>query len=123
MNYEIVDNFLEKKYFKEILLLVTICVVLFLLVKVFTPVKDNSEVLKYKLEQLDTKINDLKQKQKQLGDSIYSYKKEIEKIDKNVDNIRYEKTVINNYYDKKDEEIKGWTNKQIDSLFRKRYKF
>jgi hypothetical protein len=33
------------------------------------------------------------------------------------------KTVINNYYDKKDEEIKGWTNKQIDSLFRKRYKF
>jgi peptidoglycan hydrolase CwlO-like protein len=115
-------NFI-KKYFKEILLLVTICVVLFLLVKVFTPVTDKSEVLKYKLEQLDTKINDLKQKQKQLGDSIYSYKKEIEKIDKNIDNIRYEKTVINNYYNKKDEEIKGWTNKQIDSLFRKRYKF
>ena len=56
-------NFI-KKYFKEILLTLLIGVVVFLLVKVLTPAPDKSELLKYKLQQLDTKINDLKQKQK-----------------------------------------------------------
>jgi septal ring factor EnvC (AmiA/AmiB activator) len=115
-------NFI-KKYFKEILLIITIGVVIFLLVKILTPAPDKSELLKYKLQQLDTKINDLKQQQKQLDDTIATYKKEIERIDENIENIRSKKTVINNYYDDKEKEIPGWSNKQIDSSLRKRYKF
>jgi hypothetical protein len=30
---------------------------------------------------------------------------------------------IKNYYEEKDKDIKGWSNKQIDSSLRKRYKF
>jgi len=112
-----------KKYFKEILIVVLIVVATFLLIKIFTPAPDKSDLLKYKLNELDNKINDLKQKQKQLDDSIYSYKKDIERIDENINNIRSQKTVINNYYDKKNEDIKGWSNKQIDSSLKKRYKF
>jgi len=112
-----------KKYFKEILLVITIGVVIFLLVKILTPAPDKSDLLKYKLNELDNKINDLKQKQKQLDDSISTYKKDIERIDENIENIRTQKTVINNYYDKKNEDIKGWSNKQIDSSLKKRYKF
>jgi len=115
-------NFI-KTYFKEILLVALICVLIFLSVKILTPAPDKSELLKYKLQQLDIKINDLKQKQKQLDDSISFYKKDIERIDENIENIRSQKTVINNFYDKKDIDIKGWTNKQIDSSLRKRYKF
>jgi septal ring factor EnvC (AmiA/AmiB activator) len=111
------------KYFKEILLVATIGVVIFLLVKILTPAPDKGELLKYKLQQLDTKINDLKQQQKQLDDSITSYKKEVERIDENIENIRSQKTVVNNYYEEKDKDIKGWSNKQIDSSLRKRYKF
>jgi len=115
-------NFI-KKYFKEILLVLTIGVVIFLLVKIFTPAPDKSELLKFKLQQLDNKINGLKQQQKQLDDSISMHKKDIERIDENLENIRSQKTVINNYYEEKDKEIKGWSNKQIDSSLRKRYKF
>jgi len=112
-----------KKYPKEILLTILICVVVFLLVKVLTPAPDKSDLLKYKLQQLDNRINDLKQKQKILDDSISVYKKDIQRIDENIENIRSQKTVINNYYDEKDKEIVGWSNKQIDSSLRKRYKF
>lgn len=112
-----------KKYFKEIALVLLIFAVTFLLVKIFTPAPDKSELLKYKLEQLDDQINKLKNKQKQLDDTISVYKKDIERIDQNIENIRSQKTVINNYYEKKAKEIPGMTNKQVDSVLRKRYNF
>lgn len=111
------------KYFREILLVVLVATVVFLLVKIFTPTPDKSELLKYKLEELDKKISDIKQKQKQLDDSIKFYKKDIEIIDRNIENIRSEKTTINNYYQIKDKEIPKWTNKQVDSAFRTRYNY
>ena len=111
------------KYYKEIVLVLLISVVVFLLVKIFTPAPDKSELLKYKLQQLDTTINNLKQKQKDLDDSISFYKKDIERIDENINNIRSQKTVVNNYYEKKAKEIQGLTNQQVDSSLRKRYNF
>jgi len=111
------------KYFKEILLTLLIGVVAFLLVKVLTPAPDKSELLKYKLKQLDTQIDSLNSKQKQLDDSITIYKKDIEKINENIEKIRSQKTVINNYYEKKAKDIPGMTNQQIDSALRKRYGF
>ena len=111
------------KYFREILLVVLIGIVVFLLVKVYTPTPDKSELLKYKLDQLDQKILDLKNKQKQLDDSIIGYKKNIELINENIKNIRFQKNTINNYYEIKEREIPKWTNKQVDSAFRARYKY
>lgn len=115
-------NFINK-YFKEILVVALIAVVIFLLVKILTPAPDKSELLKYKLKQLDTKIDSLNTKQKQLDDSIARYKKDIERIDENIENIRSQKTIINNYYEKKAKEIPGMTNQQVDSSLRKRYNF
>jgi len=112
-----------KKYFKEIALVLLLGSVVFLLVKVFTPAPDKSELLKYKLNQLDIKIVELKEKQKQLDDSIETYKKEIDIIDENIEKIKSQKTVINNFYEKKEKEIEGLLNKQIDSVLRKRYNF
>ena len=112
-----------KKYHIQILLGLLIALVVFLLIKVFTPAPDKSDLLKYKLNELDTKINGLKEIQIQLDDSIKVYKLEIKRIDENIDNIRSQKTVINNYYENKAKEIPGMTNKQVDSSLRKRYNF
>lgn len=112
-----------KTYYKEIAIVLLIGSVIFLMVKIFTPAPDKSELLKYKLQQLDSTINNLKQKQKDLDDSISIYKKDIERIDENINNIRSQKTIVNNYYEKKAKDIPGWTNQQVDSALRKRYDF
>ena len=112
-----------KKYHNQILLILLTTLVVFLLIKVFTPAPDKSELLKYKLNELDIKIKDLKDAQLKLDDSIKVYKLDIERIDKNIDNIRSQKTVVNNYYENKAKDIPGMTNKQVDSVLRKRYNF
>lgn len=111
------------KYFKEILITILVITLILLIIKVFSPAPDKSELLNYKLDQLDVKIKDLKDKQKQLGDSVSFYKKEVELIDENIKNIRVERKTINNYYETKDKEIPGYTPAQIDSALRKRYNY
>jgi septal ring factor EnvC (AmiA/AmiB activator) len=114
---------LIKKYYKEILRVITIGDVIFLLVKILTQAHDKSELLKYKLEQLNQNINKMKQLQLQLNDSISSYKKDIDKIDENISKIKSEKTTINNFYEQKKEKIEGMSKKEIDSSFKQRYKY
>jgi septal ring factor EnvC (AmiA/AmiB activator) len=115
-------NFLTKN-FRDIILILLGCLLVYLLVRTFTPAPDKSELLKYKLEQLDNKIKETEKRQKELDSNIALNKKDIERIDQNIDNIRSQKTVVNNYYDQKAKDIPGMTNKQIDSSFRKRYNY
>jgi peptidoglycan hydrolase CwlO-like protein len=112
-----------KEYYKEILIIIMSIVLIILLIKIFTPAPDKSDLLKYKLEQLDLKINELKDKQKAIDDSISKYKNDIKRIDDNIDNIRTKRTTINNYYEIKDKQIPGYTPAQIDSALRKRYNY
>jgi peptidoglycan hydrolase CwlO-like protein len=118
---KMIKQFILKNY-KEILLVVMAIALTFLLIKIFTPPPKN-DLLNYKLDQLDIKIKDLKDKQKQLGDSISFYKREIQLIDENIKNIRIERKTVNNYYEIKDKEIPGYTPAQIDSALRKRYNY
>ena len=108
---------------KTIILAILGGIFIYLLVMVFTPAKDMSELNKYKLEQIDKHINEMKNLQKCLSDSIQSYQKKIDKIDQKLSNIKIEKKQVNNYYTQKKEEIKNADKKQIDSLLRKRYNF
>ena len=112
-----------KNNFRDIILVLLGCLLVYLLIRTFSPVSDNSELLKYKLEQLDNKILETEKRQKQLDDSINVYKKDLLRIDKNIEDIKAQKTVINNYYQQKQKEISGFTNKQIDSTLRQRYNF
>ena len=93
-------NFLVK-YYKDILLVVLTLLLTIILIKIFKPIEDRSELLKYKLDQLDQNISKVKNLQIQLNDSITSYKKDIEKIDENILKIKSEKTTVNNYYEQK----------------------
>ena len=115
-------DFLSKNW-KTIVLVFLGVILIYLLVRVFTPAKDISELNKYKLEQIDKNINEIKELQKNLNDSIQSYEYKIGLIDKKISNIKIEKKEVNNFYIEKKEEIKKANNKQIDSLLRKRYGF
>lgn len=111
------------KNWKNITLGLLGVIFVYLLVRVFTPTPDMSELNKYKLEQIDKKIDQIKSSQKNLNDSILSYQNKITEIDKKISKIKIERTEINNYYTQKTDEIKRADKKQIDSLFRVRYNF
>jgi peptidoglycan hydrolase CwlO-like protein len=95
----------------------------YLLVRVFTPTPDMSELNKYKLEEIDKHINEVKTLQKNLSDSIQVYQHKIDEIDNKILNIKVEKKQVNNYYTQKKEDIKNSDNRKIDSLLRSRYNF
>lgn len=115
-------NFLIKNW-KNITLGILGVIFIYLLVRVFTPTPDMSELNKYKLEQIDKHINEMKNLQKSLGDSIQVYQNKIDEIDDKISHIKVEKKEVNNYYTQKKEEIKNADKKQIDSLLRIRYNF
>lgn len=112
-----------KYNFKTIVQIVVVLLLVILLVRSFTTIPDRSELLKYKLDQIDKNVDSLKKIQLKLSDSLFVYKKQIEKIDSSITNIRIQKKTINNYYEIKEEEIKGYNKRQIDSLLRVKYKY
>ena len=111
------------KNWKNVVLTLLGVIFIYLLFRVFTPAPDMSEINKYKLEQLDKHINEMKQLQLKLNDSIQSYQNKIDKIDEKIGKIKIEKSQVNNYYTQKKEDIKNADKKQIDSLLRNRYNF
>lgn len=106
---------------KTIMILILV-VTLILLIKSFIPERKD-ELLKYKLEQLDIQIDSLKKQQVKLLDKIGTYKKEISKIDSTISNIRSSRTTINNFYELKEDSIRGMERKQIILELKKRYKY
>jgi len=112
-----------KYNWKTITLTILGVIFVYLLVRVFTPVKDMSELNKYKLEQIDNKISEIQKLQKNLNDSIVSYQKQVKEIDGKISKIKIQRNEINNYYTIKEEEIKNASKNKIDSLFKKRYNY
>ena len=108
---------------KTITLTILGVIFVYLLIRVFTPVKDMSELNKYKLEQIDNRTEEIKKLQKDLRDSINLYQRKVTEIDGKISKIKIERTEINNYYTIKEQEIKNADKKQIDSLLRSRYNF
>ena len=111
------------KNWKNITLGLLGVILVYLMVRVFTPTPDTSELNKYKLEQIDKHINEMKALQKSLSDSIQVYQHKIDEIDDKISHIKVEKKEVNNFYTQKREEIKNADKKQIDSLLRSRYNF
>lgn len=112
-----------KHNFKFIIQSIGTILLIVLVIRAFTPVEDRSELLKYKLEQLDLKINDLKSQQKKLDSSILNYKKDILKIDSAIFKIKNERKTINNYFQVEKELILTYDARQIDSALKKRYNY
>lgn len=93
-----------------------------LLIKSFIPERKD-DLLKYKLEQLDKNINEMKEQQKNINQKIDVYKKDIIVIDSNIRNIKTNRSTVNNYYELKEDSISGMQRKEIINEFKKRYKY
>ncbi len=112
-----------KYNFKFIIQSIGTILLIVLVIRAFKPAEDRSELLKYKLEQLDLKIDGLKKEQKKLNDSILVYKKDILKIDSTIAKIKTDRRTINNYYEVEKENILTFDAKQVDSALRKKYNY
>jgi uncharacterized membrane protein YgaE (UPF0421/DUF939 family) len=115
-------NLILKNY-KNILYVVVGIGLVYLMVLIFTPKPEMSELDKYKLDQLNKDINEIKNNQIKLDSTITRYEKEISKIDSTIAMVRNQKTIIKEYYKEKGEQISGMKPSQIDSLFHKRYNY
>jgi septal ring factor EnvC (AmiA/AmiB activator) len=111
-----------KEYMNKTIMILILVVTVVLLIKSFIPERKD-DLLKYKLEQLDIQIDSLKKQQIKLLDRIGTYKKEISKIDSTISNIRSSRTTINNFYELKEDSIKGMERKQIILELKKRYNY
>jgi septal ring factor EnvC (AmiA/AmiB activator) len=109
--------------FKYILLAVFGVLLVYLLIRTFNKDTNNPELMEFKLNQIDNKIKTLNTKLDNYNDSILFYKKEIMKLNTEISKIRIKKTVVNNFYEEKTEEIKILNAKEVDSILRKRYKY
>ena len=109
--------------FKYILLTVFGVLLVYLLIRTFNKDTNNPELMEFKLNQIDNKIKTLNTKLDNYNDSILFYKKEIMKLNTEISKIRIKKTVVNNFYEEKTEEIKILNAKEVDSILRKRYKY
>ena len=92
------------------------------MIKSFIP-KRKDDLLKYKLEQLDKNINEMKEQQKKINQKIDVYKKDIIVIDSNIRNIKTNRSTVNNYYELKEDSINGMERKEMINEFKKRYKY
>lgn len=121
-NKTIIKEFLIRNYSNIILTLMG-GLLIYLLVRTFTPIPDNSELVKYKLEKIDEEIKDLSEQRKKIDESISLYNEKIKKIDESISKIKIEKTVVNNYYEIKENKLSKSTAREIDSLLKERYKY
>jgi septal ring factor EnvC (AmiA/AmiB activator) len=119
---EFLKEFFIRNY-KNIILTLLGVLLVYLLIRTFTPTPDNSELIKYKLEKLDEEINSIMEQRKKIDESINLYNEKIRKIDSTISKIKVEKSVVNNYYEIKENKLSKSTAKQIDSLLRVRYKY
>jgi septal ring factor EnvC (AmiA/AmiB activator) len=121
-NREMIKDFLFKNYYSIIQTILGILLI-FLLVKTFQPIPDNSELIKFKLDTLNKEIESLHLQQRSIDSCIRNTNENIKKIDNQIDSIKVEKKTINNIYNTNSTKIRNFDAKQTDSLLRLRYRY
>ncbi len=111
------------KYIKEFLIVIFGIVVLTLLFNLNTDNKNDSNDIKTKLDNIDKQINELNKQREGLDSMIFVYNQKIKNIDSLINNIKIQKSTINNFYEKRASEISKYDAKQTDSLLRVRYRY
>ena len=114
-------NFIKENYWTIIKVIIAIYA-FYWVIYILTPKVRMSEEEKQKLENLNTKINDIYKFQQKLDSNILIYNTEIDSINNHIENIKYQKTIINKYYYEEINRVDSYTNNDIDSFFTKRYK-
>lgn len=116
-----VINFL-KSNFKTILIGLFSLFVLYYLIFFLTPKVKMSVEQKQQLDSLTILVNRLHQDNLKLENKISNFNQEINEVDRNISNIKSQKTIIKEIYHEKISNVDKLTIPELDSFFANRYK-
>lgn len=114
----LIFNFIKKNY---IIILSTLFVGFMFYSTIKLVGKSNNDDFLLKIDSLNKTIGRIETQQIKLDSNITHYNQEISKIDTSIEKIKTEKTIINNIFHEKINNVNNYTDDQLDSFFAVRY--
>lgn len=103
--------------------LIVLAIIIGLLTQPSVPKIEHPDVIKKQVDSLAKANAELQAKQAALDSAAKVYEGAIIDLDWKIQNVGRDKTIIKEYYHEKVKEPKGYTPKQVDSFFKKRYNY
>ena len=109
------------KHWRTILTVIFAIVVLYWMFFIMTPNSKLAEETYKKIDSLNHNIDSLETMNKQLDSVLINYTNQIGEIDKSIDRIKNEKTIIKEIYHETINNVDNYNDNQLDSFFTNRY--
>lgn len=109
------------KHWRTILMIIFAIVVLYWMFFIMTPNSKLAEETYKKIDSLNHNIDSLETMNKQLDSVLINYTNQIVEIDKSIDRIKNEKTIIKEIYHETINNVDNYNGNQLDSFFTNRY--
>ena len=109
------------KHWRTILTLIFAIVVLYWMFFIMTPNSKLAEETYKKIDSLNHNIDSLETMNRQLDSVLINYTSQIGEIDKSIDRIKNEKTIIKEIYHETINNVDNYNGNQLDSFFTNRY--
>lgn len=116
-----VGSFFSKNY-KTLLIVGIGLVALYWLIFVITPRVTMSDKDKQKIDSLNVVIQGLHDENAKLDSTIMGLNKEIDLVDKQIEDIKHKKTKVKQKYHEEINRVDSYTEPELDSFFSDRYK-
>lgn len=109
------------KYLKNILFVIFAVVVLYWMFFIMTPNSKLAEETYKKIDSLNHSIDSVENINRHLDSQLVNYNTQISEIDRGIDRIKNEKTIIKEIYHEKINDVDNFNSNQLDEFFTKRY--
>ena len=109
------------KHLRTILTVIFAIVVLYWMFFIMTPNSKLAEETYKKIDSLNHNIDSLETMNRQLDSVLINYTSQIGEIDKSIDRIKNEKTIIKEIYHETINNVDNYNGNQLDSFFTNRY--
>jgi vacuolar-type H+-ATPase subunit I/STV1 len=120
-NLNTVSSFFSKNY-KTLLIVGFGLIVLYWVIFVITPSVTMSDQDKQKIDSLNVVIQGLHDENAKLDSTIVGLNKQIDLVDKQIEDIKHKKTIVKKEYHEKINRVDSYTEPELDSFFSDRYK-
>jgi hypothetical protein len=109
------------KTVKTIIITAFVLFMAYWIIFVLTPSSKLAEETYKKIDSLNHNIDSLQKANKILDSTLIKYTNEISEINKSIERIKNEKTIIKEIYHEKITNVDHYDNNQLDSFFTNRY--
>jgi vacuolar-type H+-ATPase subunit I/STV1 len=116
-----VSSFFSKNY-KTLLIVGFGLVALYWVIFIITPNVSMSDQDKQKIDSLNVVIQGLYDENAKLDSTIVGLNKQIDLVDKQIEDIKHKKTIVKQKYHEEINRVDSYTEPELDSFFSDRYK-